>query len=299
MNPASIHYARSSDGINIAYLSLGNGPPIVFASNILGEAQLYRLALPYVRNVTDGLVACGWRVIRHDLRGMGSSDREVSDWSLDARISDLHAVVERLGLRRFALAGVDLGAATAIAYAAQHPALVSHLVLVSPWTSGARRFALPDHRMATTMTPTAGREWEVFANVLGSIATGFEDRDLGRQIADAMQRSTSPHNLAAYYAASRALDLTGLLPRLATLTLVLHDPTFPFGSFELCQEVAASVPAARLVVIEGRSIAGTAHRDYVAAIDQFLRAGAGAGAEATRPLGRGRRSRRASTRCCG
>lgn len=111
-----MQYATTSDGVRIAFLSLGDGPPLVFASNIFGEANGYRIGWPHTRDVTDRLVGLGWRIIRYDVRGMGSSDRDVEDLSLEGRIRDLAAVVGRLSLDRFALAGVDIGAATAVAY---------------------------------------------------------------------------------------------------------------------------------------------------------------------------------------
>ena len=242
MSLPPLQYVTSGDGVRIAYFSLGNGTPIVFASNIFGDAHYYySLDWQHVRGVTDKLVALGWRVIRHDVRGMGSSDRDVEDVSLDARVRDLEAVVERLGLERFALAGVDLGAATAMAYTVLHPERVTHLVLLSPWASGVRMFSIPDLRVVAATTARDDREWTVFANLLGSVATAFGAGDHGRQVADAIRRSTSPQGLAAYYKTSEAIELMSLLPQVAAPTLVIHEPAFPFGSFDLCREVAAAI----------------------------------------------------------
>ena len=100
-----MQYVTTSDGVRIAFMSLGSGPPVVFASNIFGELNAYRIGWPHCREVTDRLVALGWRVIRYDVRGMGSSDRDVEDLSLEGRVRDLEAVVSHLGLERFALGG--------------------------------------------------------------------------------------------------------------------------------------------------------------------------------------------------
>jgi pimeloyl-ACP methyl ester carboxylesterase/DNA-binding CsgD family transcriptional regulator len=287
MSLPPLQYVTSGDGVRIAYFSLGNGTPIVFASNIFGDAHYYySLDWQHVRGVTDKLVALGWRVIRHDVRGMGSSDRDVEDVSLDARVRDLEAVVERLGLERFALAGVDLGAATAMAYAALHPARVTHLVLLSPWASGVRMFSIPDLRVVAATTARDDREWTVFANMLGSVATAFGAGDHGRQVADAIRRSTSPQGLAAYYKASEAIELTSLLPQVAAPTLVIHEPAFPFGSFDLCREVAAAIPNAYMVIVGDKSIAGHVHDGHVEAIDQFLRSGTANSSTVARPAAR-------------
>ena len=111
MNSAGIQYAKTADHVSIAFLTVGNGASIVFASNIFGDAHQYRhLPKHHVRGVTDGLSALGWNVVRYDVRGMGSSDRSVADLTLDARVKDLDAVVRQLGLDRFVLAGLDIGA---------------------------------------------------------------------------------------------------------------------------------------------------------------------------------------------
>ena len=268
-----MEYVTTSDGVRIAYLTLGNGPPLVFASNIFGDANFYRMAWPHVREVTDELVALGWRVIRYDHRGMGASDRNVADLSLEARVRDLTALVAQLGLNRFALAGIDLGAATAVAYTVGNPASVSALALLSPWTSGARMFALPDLRLAASATAKDDREWKVFSQMLASVVTAFADRELGQQCADIIRHSTSPAGLAAYFQASKQIDLTALLPRVTVPTLVIHEREFPFGSFELCQEVAASIRNAKFVVVDDTSIAGRRHDEHITAIDRFFRAG--------------------------
>ncbi|AMY10786.1 Arylesterase [Luteitalea pratensis] len=273
VNALPLQYARTTDGVNIAFFSSGEGRPIVFASNIFGDAHLYGLGWPHVRCITDKLCALGWRVLRHDHRGMGSSDRDVEDLRLDGRVRDLEAVVQVAGLPRFALVGTSIGAATAIAYAARHPGMVSQLVLLSPFASGAELFELPALRVATAARVNDDHEWSVVANVLGSVSTSFGDQGLGRQIAEAIQQGTSWSGLEAHQRASKEIALAGLLPHVRLPTLVIHEPAFPFGSFDQCRQVAAGIPGARLVIVGGRSIAGTAHDGHVAVIDRFLRAG--------------------------
>lgn len=84
-------------------------------------------------------------------------------------------------------------------------------------------------------------------------------------------KATSPEGLAAYNAANGRIDITKLLPRVTVPTLVIHEPAFPFGSFELCQEVATRIPGAEFLIVSDHSIAGRVHDETVTGIDRFLR----------------------------
>jgi pimeloyl-ACP methyl ester carboxylesterase len=165
-----MQYATTLDGVRVAYMSLGVGPPLVFASNIFGDLSAYVGGWPPAQEVTNRLVNLGWRVIRYDVRGMGYSDRNVADVELAGRVLDVQAVVAALGLNRFALAGLDIGAATAVAYAAENQANVSRLVLLSPWSSGVEYLAIPALRAAYAAEEVADRDPQLFANLLGSVA---------------------------------------------------------------------------------------------------------------------------------
>ena len=269
--PLPMQYATTRDGVRVAYMSLGDGPPLVFASNIFSELGAYLGGWPAAKEVTDRLVSLGWRVIRYDVRGMGYSERNVDDVELAARVLDLEAVVAALGLDRFALAGLDIGAATAVAYAVANQANVSRLILLSPWASGVKYFAIPALRAAYAAEKVSDRDPQLFANIMGSVATNFQDVELVRGLTDGILQATSPEGLVAYNTASHRIDITPLLTRVTAPTLVIHEPAFPFGSFELCQEVAVGIPGAEFLIVNDHSIAGRTHDETVAGIDRFLR----------------------------
>ena len=229
MTSPPIQYATTTDGVRIAFMSLGTGPAVVLASNVFGQLTAYQVGWPACKETTDRLVALGWRVILYDVRGMGLSDRDVEDLSLKARVHDLEAVVAHLQLERFALGGVDIGAATAIPYAADNPEKLSALVLVSPWASGVRRLQIPRFRAAYSAEPMANDDPHLFASIIGSVATGFADSDLVRQLTDEFLHSTTPAGLAAYHAANALIDLTDLLPQVKVPTLVIHEAVFPLA----------------------------------------------------------------------
>ena len=269
-----MQYATTLDSVRIAYMSLGDGPPIVFASNIFGDLTGYRTGWPHIKEVTDRLVQLGWRVVRYDVRGMGYSDRSVVDVGLAGRVLDFQAVVSQLGLDRIAIGGLDIGAATAVAYAVGNQAKVSRLVLLSPWSCGTKYLNIPALRAAYAAESISNRDPKLFANMLGSVATSFQDAELVRLRTDWHLNGASPDDLVAYNAANERIDITDLLPQLSVPTLVIHEPAFPFGSFQLCQDVAAGIRGAEFLIVNDHSITGRIHDETVAGIDRFLRGGA-------------------------
>ena len=64
-----IRYARTSDGVNIAYSVMGEGQPLVYASTVFGDLHWYIHNEP-TRQEVDRLVTAGWRIVRYDIRGM-------------------------------------------------------------------------------------------------------------------------------------------------------------------------------------------------------------------------------------
>ena len=80
-----------------------------------------------------------FRLVRYDERGCGLSDWDVPEFSFEAWVRDLEAVVDAAGLERFPLLGISQGGPVAIAYAVRNPERVSHLVLLGSFAQGRRR----------------------------------------------------------------------------------------------------------------------------------------------------------------
>ncbi len=72
-----------------------------------------------------------YRVIALDQRGYGKSARvRDMDYSRHSQVEDLEAVIEGLGLRTVTIIGHAMGGANAICYAAEHPDVVTALVVI-------------------------------------------------------------------------------------------------------------------------------------------------------------------------
>src|SRR5690242_7737629 len=270
MATPTTRFVRTSDGVNIGYIRVGSGSPIVHASNFRGDVHCYHQHV-VPQGGTDRLAGLGWELIYHDGRGMGCSDREITDWSLEGRVRDLEAVVSCVRSERVVLAGADQGGLAAIAFAARHPERVSHLVLMCPFARGASRYELPAVQLALAGVSTAAPAWGLFTNVIGSVATQFGNPALGRQVADSIRDTMTRDGFLAYLAAWQSMDVTPLLRAVTAPTLVIHDPTFPFGSFDLCREVASGIPDARLIVVNDHPMTSLGLEETRPVIDRFLR----------------------------
>ena len=121
-----IRFARSADGVGIAYAVHGSGPPLLIVKNWLSHLQ-FDWQSPVWRHylVELGRIAT---VIRYDERGYGLSDRKVTDHSLQARVADLEAVADAAQLERFALLAMAQGGPVAIEYAARHSERLTRLM---------------------------------------------------------------------------------------------------------------------------------------------------------------------------
>src|SRR3990172_10221614 len=127
MTEPRIQYAKTSDGVNIAFWTLGEGMPLVHMPLNIGHIQM-EWEIPECRNWYERL-AKGRMLVRYDHRGQGLSDRENTDYSIEALVLELEALADRLDLEQLALLGLGVMGPAAVAFAARHPERVSHLIL--------------------------------------------------------------------------------------------------------------------------------------------------------------------------
>ena len=122
-----IRFCTSRDGTRIAYATYGTGPPLVWAAHWIHHLK-FDWDSPVWRPWLSAL-ARHHTLIRYDLRGCGLSDREGVEFTFAKLVEDLEAVVEAVGIERFALFGMTGCARISMSYLLRHPDTVSQLVL--------------------------------------------------------------------------------------------------------------------------------------------------------------------------
>jgi pimeloyl-ACP methyl ester carboxylesterase len=143
VDPPETHYAKTVDGLSIAYQVLGRGPiDLVFTQGWISNVDA-AWDLPPLRSFFRQLASIS-RLILFDRRGSGLSDRppQAESLALEHGVDDLRAVMDAAGSERAVLFGFEDGGMLAGMFAATHPDRTVALVLFAPW---ARVLKTPDY----------------------------------------------------------------------------------------------------------------------------------------------------------
>lgn len=270
-----IAFCGTKDGVTVAYATLGDGgPPVVYVAGFPAhlEAEWSRpSSRQFLTTLAEGLT-----LVRYDMRGCGLSDRDVTDVSLEALLRDLDAVVTAAKLEEFALLGLGmLAAPIAIAFAAANPARVTRMVLCSAFVDGSR---LGDATRQRTLID--------FTEKMGFPVLEYSERTdpeaaLDRTGRDVVHLAATPELQASLLRTFFAVDVTSLLPRVTMPVTVLHGRDDRLVPFAEGRTLAARLPNAEFVPIEGNTGSALTEQDRtLPAIRRALAADVQTGPEA-------------------
>ncbi|HMK10484.1 MAG TPA: alpha/beta fold hydrolase [Acidimicrobiales bacterium] len=252
-----IHFCTTSDGTQLAYATIGSGPPLVRAAHWITHLD-FDWQSPVWRHWLIGL-AKGRTLIRYDERGNGLSDHDVDDWSMDAFVRDFETVVDEMDLERFPILGLSQGGAVAVTYAARHPERVSHLVLVGSYCEGrfARARTADELREANLQIEMVrvgwGKDDPAFRRFFASRFIPDGSAELWESFAELLRRTTSAENAAQLLETWATIDVREVAREVKAPTLVAHargDMAIPWEQGRL---MASLIPGARLVPLESRN----------------------------------------------
>jgi pimeloyl-ACP methyl ester carboxylesterase len=250
-----IGFAHTSDGVRIAYATIGEGPPLVF---VLGWGTHLQEGIGSPLYDQAGFLNWYGRehtVVRFDGRGFGLSDRDVTDFSLDARVRDVEAVVDQLGLERFDLYAYSAGGPTGVAFAAKHPERVSRLVLAATFARPRTGFGEQQLGQLRSLGEFIGNSWEsptaraAFAEYLAPQANEVERNIL-------MHFLKVSGDGPAYFQsmmASGSIDVTELAGAIRIPTLVVASDADTTVPTQATRELASRIPGARFELLPGAS----------------------------------------------
>lgn len=249
-----IRFCTASDGVRLAYATIGRGAPLVRAAHWLTHLE-YDYSSPIWRPFLENM-ARRYSFVRYDQRGCGLSDRDPGEVSFEAYVRDLETVVDAAGLDRFPLLGISQGGAVAIAYAVRHPERVSHLVLYGAFGRGRLKRGQGQKAVEETLLYFKlaelgwGRDDPTFRQVFTSQFMPHGTREQFKHFDDLQRVSATPRDAVRLMQALSQIDVTDIAPRVTCPTLVMHgrdDARIPFEEGRL---LSALIPGSRFVPLE-------------------------------------------------
>jgi pimeloyl-ACP methyl ester carboxylesterase/DNA-binding CsgD family transcriptional regulator len=235
-------------GRRVAYAVTGDGPPLVAPAWWISHLEL-DWADPAFRGLWES-VGEGYTVVRYDRLGVGLSGRDVrdQDLTLDGEVALLRAVLDELALERAVLVGGSSGGCAAIAFAARFPERVSRLLLYGAYANGS---SITSSEARDAIVATVRSHWGLGSRLLADIFLGEANSAEQERLARYQRAAASPETAATLLELIYRNDVRAELQSVTAPTLVVHrrgDRAIPYG---LGREIAALIPGATLVALEG------------------------------------------------
>jgi len=120
-------FARSADGLRIAFETSGEGKPVLLIHGFASSRFQNWRATAWYKTLNEA----GYRVIAMDCRGHGESDKphEPSFYSYDGMAGDVRAVLHAVGLERADIVGYSMGGHIGIEILLNDPQAIGKLVV--------------------------------------------------------------------------------------------------------------------------------------------------------------------------
>ena len=219
----------------------GRGPALVLAASLGTSLEVWDEVVP--------ALADRFQVVRFDHRGHGRTPAPPGPYTMADLAGDVIELADELGLERVSVCGLSIGGAVAMWLAANAPKRIDRLVLACT----APRFLTPEAwRERAALVREGGTEVVVDA----VISRWFTPRlfDERPEVPAAFRATFCAVDREAYAGCCDALaqwDFSGELGRIAAPTLVVAAAGDTVAPPEQAEAIAAGIPDARLVVLDG------------------------------------------------
>lgn len=254
-----VRFTQVASGARIAWARSGRlgGPVLIRTGHWLTHVEFDLRSLlwrPLIERLGRQL-----ELVRYDERGCGLSSADAVPLSLDTGVEELSVVAQARGAERFALLGISGGVGPAVAYAAQHPERVSHLVLLGGCSHGLlHRQVSPDvlafHETQLRMIELGwGRKDPGVQQMFTSRFMPGASAEHTASFNEHQRMSCDGPRAAAILRARAVTDVRACAAAVRVPTLVLHSEGDLAMPLALGHELAAAIPNARFEALQSRN----------------------------------------------
>ena len=212
------------------------------------------------------------KVLRYDTRGAGLSQKVRGELTLDTMAGDIAALLDHFGIKgKVALAGIAVGGAIALQFAARYPARTSAIVVGSPATGIAAERRVPALERLARIEATG----MAFA-VEDSMLNGYppELRGDARRFERFRTRwlGNDPSSYATIWRMLAAAEMQDELARITCPVLVIGGSLDRVRPPALAEGTAKTIPGARYVEIRTGHYMSVQTPDLLSdTIEEFLK----------------------------
>ena len=243
-----VRYLRTERGNVLAYGTTGTGPPLVVVLGWVSSLDVIASGRDPRSSLLERL-AGKLSMTLYDREGTGLSPGPVRDYGLEASAEELTEIIRSVG-PPVSLLAMSAAGPIAVTVAARRPEWVSSLVLFGTFADGPSTFA--DRQMKAIMVDIVRGHWGLGSKIFADLYRPGAGDEAAWHLARVFRESASAEVAADYLRSMYDHDVIGLLPSVTTPTLVLHyrrDRLIPVrGS----QDLAAGLPHATFVPLDGR-----------------------------------------------
>lgn len=249
---APIRYAYNGD-VAIAYTTEGEADlDVLMIGGFVSHLEIGP-TLPMAARFLDRMAGFS-RLIAFDKRGMGLSDRDVGEYTVENIAEDALAVLDAVGAEKVAVFGLSEGGPAATMHAAAHPERVQAMVQYGTYARMSRAPDYPEGIPAEVLRGFWKRLRENWADPSSvavwapSLADDPQARDWWARM---LRSGLSPGGARALGEMYEHLDVRPLLSTIRVPTLVLYregDAVIPPA---WSRAVARGIPDAREVELKG------------------------------------------------
>lgn len=240
-----VRYAKTSDGVNIAWYMVGSGPPFVWPSAPPGSA-VGSWRIPEFRRIIETIAQRG-TLVTYDPRGFGMSDRDQADFSCAAYVRDLEAVMDAAKVERCVMQGFSFMAIPTLIYAARHPGHLMALVLNDGVMRGTDMSS-----SWTRLVRMAEEDWGDAQTWLARMnQAGFASTTTLELTRDMINAAATQEAFVGFAKALESWDASEELSQVTTPALVTHyGAQSTFLPLESCRRLATALPNGMFVPVE-------------------------------------------------